>query len=204
MADGEKDQSRVGRLTYWMYYLALTVSALFMYAFGAYEFLKLHLFPIVFGFLAPTIMWIYLRVIASRRCRDIGWPAILPWLGIALMAVCVFFSGMAAGSNPAAALVTMGASTVVIMLVGAADFVFLIVIGCIAGADDSSDPFANGRSNHGDVTRAPQGYVDGYDTAMARRARPLPQAFGDADAPHRAAEPSGMARPAASFGRRAV
>lgn len=202
-----EDNSRVGRSTYWMYYIGITVTTWAMYAWAIYEVLKLETIPIVFGLIAPTILSIWFRVIAMRRCRDIGWPAFLPWLTIGLIVVCSIFSGMQAGFHPEAALATMGVTMILSGLLGFADFVFLIVIGCLDSAGGGyADAFAGGPYEPEDLPDSPHGYVDvmGRSAAPARPARPLPKSYGEEEAPVAAAPQPALAPAVRGFGRRVV
>lgn len=201
-----EDKSRVGRSTYWMYYIGITVTTWAMYAWAIYEVLKLETVPIVFGLIAPSILSIWFRVIAMRRCRDIGWPAFLPWLTIGLIVVCGIFSGVQAVSHPASALTTMGVSTVISGLLGLADFVFLIVIGCLDSAGGYPDVFGGAPYEPDDLPDTPHGYVDvmGRSAAPARPARPLPTSFGEVEAPVAAAPRPGLTPQVRGFGRRVV
>ena len=126
-------------------------------------------------------MSIYLRVIASRRCRDIGWPVIVPWIAFGLTFGCSLISGLAIGFHPASATGIMGVMMGICLLLGSADFVFLIVIGFIASVDAHAAIPASMPSNHGDVPRSAR--------AHANRSP---------------AEPSTQSRPATGFGRRLV
>lgn len=205
MSDYVKDQGRVGQSTYWMYYVGIMVLTWAMYGWGLYEFLKFHLMPIVFGFIAPFILSIYFRIIAMRRCRDIGWPAFLPWLTLGLTMGCGVIGGLLVGFHPGSAHGTISALMGVSMLLGLVDFVFLIAIGCIGSAGGGSDSFADEHFDRRDLPRDSRGYVDSLESvASGRRARPMPKAFGEDDAPFAAAEPSGVTRPATSFGRRVM
>ena len=201
-----EDKSRVGRSTYWMYYVGITVVTWAMYAWAIYEVLKLETVPFAFGLIIPTILSIYFRIIAMRRCRDIGWPAFLPWLTIGLIVVCSVFSGMQAGFHPEAALGTIGVSMVISVLLGLADFVFLIVIGCLDSAGGYPDVFGDGPYEHGDLPDTPHGYVDvmGRTAAPARPARPLPKSYGEDEAPVAAASQPGLTPAVRGFGRRVV
>jgi hypothetical protein len=94
-----------------------------------------------------------------RRCRDIGWPIFLPWSAQALQFLMVFLlftSGGLSGGMGAARTVSSGS-----LLIGFADFVLVIVLGCV-------------RSRHVDVDYAE---VFGGEPA-ALRAHPSPAPYG--------------------------
>ena len=69
---------------------------------------------------------IYWRVIMMRRCRDIGWPAFLPWLifGGQFAAGFGLQIGAVSGTAPGWSMVALP------LVLGLVDFVFSIVIGC--------------------------------------------------------------------------
>jgi uncharacterized membrane protein YhaH (DUF805 family) len=73
---------------------------------------------------------IYWRVIMMRRCRDIGWPAFLPWLSFGLQFVASYsamhsLQVMRYGVPPSASMLSMP------LVMAFADFAFSITIGCI-------------------------------------------------------------------------
>jgi uncharacterized membrane protein YhaH (DUF805 family) len=73
---------------------------------------------------------IYWRVVMMRRCRDIGWPAFLPWLSFGLQFVASYsamhsLQGIRYGVPPSASMLSMP------LVMAFADFAFSIAIGCI-------------------------------------------------------------------------
>jgi len=77
---------------------------------------------------------IYFRVIMMRRCRDIGWPAFLPWLSFGLQFVASFsashnLQSLRYGGTPSPSLLSLP------LFMALADFVFAIAIGCIRSKD---------------------------------------------------------------------
>ena len=206
------DPSRVGRLTYWMYYVGFMVLTWGMYGWAIYEYVKFNLIPIVFGFVAPFILSLYFRVIASRRCRDIGWPAFLPWvtwmLPVALGVLGGLQAGMQAGLHPgvppAAAIASMGAAMVLSMLMGLLDFVFLIVIGCLDSQEAGYDPDFGHRYDPRDMPQAPRRGLDG--APVHQRAQRIPQSHDEPPAaPIRTTNHGDIpARAVQGFGRRGV
>lgn len=190
--------NRVDRMTYWMYYIGFTVVVTGLYAFAIYELLVMDTFPIVCGLLAPTLLSVFFRVIAMRRCHDIGWPSFLPWLTITLVVVCGVFNGIHAGMNPASALGTIGVTMVISMLFGLADFVFLIVLGCIPGTEGGGNDFEDRHEQNRAWVEAQYGQPASTTVRPAQR---LPRAYGEADEP--ASQPV-AARPTTGFGRRGL
>jgi hypothetical protein len=71
---------------------------------------------------------IYFRVVMMRRCRDIGWPAALPWIFFGA-GMLVSFGTLSQMFGSRGELPSLGLS----WLVSLADLVFMVVIGCIAG-----------------------------------------------------------------------
>ena len=207
-----EDRSRVGRSTYWMFYIGIMIATWGMYGWAIYEYVKFNLFPIVFGFFAPLILGIYFRVIASRRCRDIGWPAFLPWASWVLPVVCGAIGGMNAASHTMAsmgrpsseAIAGMGMTVVIGMVLGLVDFVFLIVIGCMDSQGGGYDPSSGHSYDVRSMPQAPRGFLGDLDGApMGQRAARIPQSFDSApSAPAPMRDPHGD-RPA-GFGRRGV
>ena len=192
--------ARIGRLGYWLYFVGLMTAAGAMFAWGLYELLVLGLMPIVFGFVAPAIVLIWFRIIAGRRCRDIGWPAWLPWLTIGLVFAVNIVGGVAGGlqaglhAGAPANLGALGAAAALGGVLGLADFVFLIVIGCVAGtaADDAA---AADLPLHPPVARP---------TAIPNGPPRMPPAYGEAAMRAKDAPAYRSPRTTPGFGRRAV
>lgn len=201
-----EDSSRVGRSTYWMYYIGIAVGSVALYAWAIYELISMNFVPAVFGFIIPSGLSLYFRVIAMRRCRDIGWPAFLPWVSLGLTMLCGAINGAQSVLHPAGSLATISITMIVAVLVGLADFVFLIVIGCLESAGGYPDVFGDGPYGDDDLPHTPQTYVDvmGRTAAPARPARPLPKSFGDDQAPVAVAPQATVMPQVRGFGRRVV
>ena len=113
--------------SYWTQFAINFVAVFGLLAFSIYSLFTGHWGAALLAFLLMVPVGIYFRVVMMRRCRDIGWPPFLPWL---------FFGGGMLGNlgritaGSAAALKTgmLGLP----LLIGLADFIFMIVIGCIA------------------------------------------------------------------------
>jgi uncharacterized membrane protein YhaH (DUF805 family) len=212
MAFAENKAGRVSQSRYWVMFGIMMVAIVLLLIGGVTAVLQRSFLIGLLMIVAIVPLGIYWRVIMMRRCRDIGWPAFLPWLFFGLQ--------MAASFNLQFSIVAGAAARSAIALpsvLALCDFVFSIVIGCIATkqAVDYADIFGDGpgevqRSGPGDAAPR-QGGPDRFDDAIARaleahrqkeRARGAEQVGG-------AAQPSGpapapFARPAASFGRRVV
>lgn len=202
-----EDKSRVGRSTYWMYYIGIAIGSVALYGWSIYELISMNFVPAIFGFIIPSILSIYFRVIAMRRCRDIGWPAFLPWVSMGLTMLCGAINGANAALNPTQALGVISASMIVAVLVGLADFVFLIVIGCLESADGGyADAFGGAPYEPDDLPDTPHGYVDvmGRKAVPARPARPIPKSYGEDQTPAPATPQPAIAPAVRGFGRRVV
>ena len=168
---------------------------------------------------------LYWRVIMMRRCRDIGWPAFLPWLSFGLQ----FLSSFSASSS-LHSLRDGGAPSMSLLLLplfaSFADFAFSIVIGCIrseASFDYATD-FGAERDRYQQALRqkssqsvrlvqssasqrpVPAGDDDDrYDAAIARalEARRRGESTVAPTRPQGPA-PRGPAQPPGGFGRRLV
>ena len=136
MAYTVSDRGRVGQSTYWAYFggfivltvilIAVAIDAVINFSFGTAIVCALLVLP----------LGIYFRVIMMRRCRDIGWPASLPWVFVGAGIVVNMF---ARASLTGGAMPTSGAMFLP-LIVNLADFVFSIVIGCFP-TKDSQVPY---------------------------------------------------------------
>ena len=93
------------------------------------------------------------------------------------------------------------------VLVGLADFVFLIVIGCLESADGGyADAFGGAPYEPDDLPDTPHGYVDvmGRKAVPARPARPIPKSYGEDQTPAPATPQPAIAPAVRGFGRRVV
>lgn len=112
---------------YWTQFVINVIAVVGLISFSIYSLLSGHWGMAILAFLLVVPVGIYFRVVMMRRCRDIGWPPFLPWL---------FFGGGILGNMGritagSAAALKSGALGLPLMI-GLADFVFMIVIGCIA------------------------------------------------------------------------
>ena len=221
-----EDRGRVGRSAYWMYFGGFVVLTMLLLVGGGYE---LFTGSYGMGILCIVLLMplgIYFRVIAMRRCRDIGWPAFLPWATMGLVFICNIMTGMSAGMHAAAHMGTAGAGAAGLgasmgfgMLLSMVDFVFLIVIGCLDTQGGGYDPSSGFAYDPRNMPQAPKGYLGDLDGAPAdQRAMRIPQGLGERpvappagssyDAPQMGGPASGQAtgvtRPAQGFGRRGV
>lgn len=141
---------RVGQSQYWTYFV-VNLALVPMLLFGGLYFFVTGKFGAAFlAFLIIIPVGLYFRVIMMRRCRDIGWPAALPWIIFGFQGMMVFVV-MASGTGGHAPSLRPSPSALALPLVGSVDFILSIVIGCIAskepenlasifGSDDPAAP----------------------------------------------------------------
>ncbi|MDE2411647.1 MAG: DUF805 domain-containing protein [Sphingomonadales bacterium] len=229
-----EDTSRIGRKAYWTAFvinISLVVALMLGCVFAA---ISGHFVLAAASFVLILPVAIYFRVVMMRRCRDIGWPAFLPWvlMGAGIVANLVRVSeGVEAMRNPSAGLLPG--------LVGLIDFGFMIAIGCIDTKNRSGDyarQFYDDDDEDDEIVptalpvmpraavRVPQGYdadaapqavfvnreaeEASWDAAIARALEAHQR--GGEDEPRRPLAPSvprpapGVQRPVGGFGRRVV
>jgi uncharacterized membrane protein YhaH (DUF805 family) len=207
MAFAENVAGRVSQNRYWALFGIFMIAIPVLLIGGVVAIVQGSFLPglLMIGAILP--LGIYWRVIMMRRCRDIGWPASLPWIFFGLqMAASVNFqlNHGAPGAAAHSALLLPSALAL-------GEFIFAIVIGCVATkqAVDYADVFGDGPGTSqrtGSRDGEPrQGGPDRFDDAIARalEAHRQREAGGGATQPS-APAPAHLARPIPSFGRRAV
>ena len=193
MAFQRDEHGRVSQGKYWAMFGGYMVAVPVLLGGGVYTMLQ---GSIGFGLLmiaAIVPLGIYWRVIMMRRCRDIGWPAFLPWAIFGLQFVLSFTgqASMLGGTTPSLSLLMLP------LLLGLVDFAFSIVIGCKrsksefdydAVFDDYRGAYREEpqRTRPAGVVPAGAGTGDRYDDAIARALEA-----------HRGGESALNARPAA-------
>lgn len=226
------DTSRIGRSAYWTAFIINIVAIIALMIGMVTAAFSGHIAFAILLFLLIAPVGIYFRVVMMRRCRDIGWPAFLPWV--------LFGAGMLANltriGQGAEALRNPGSGTLP-LLVGLIDFAFMITIGCIQSqnrggdyarhfVDDEDDAAPAARPARA-AARMPTGYdadaasaqrallttredeEASWDAAIARALAAREQSGPEQDV-HRPVAPglqrpqSGLQRPAGGFGRRVV
>lgn len=131
------DPGRVGQSKYWTVFGANMIIVPLLIVGGVYALFTGNFALGILMILAVLPMGIYFRVTMMRRCRDIGWPAFLPWLLFGLQ-LLLGFSGSfrpALGQTPSLSLLAIP------IMLGGIDFIFSIVIGCIASKNDYAGVF---------------------------------------------------------------
>lgn len=164
------DKSRVGRSGYWTAFIINIVAVIGLVGGCVVAAVNGRFGLAILLFLLVAPVGIYFRVVMMRRCRDIGWPAALPWIlfGAGIVAnMSRFAGGLESLRDPG--------SSALPMLVGLADFAFMIVIGCIAGRDRAADYARHFDTDDSDYSAA----RTGARPASSGPAR-MPQAFGEA------------------------
>ena len=212
--------------SYWTQFAINFVAVLGLLAFSIYSLFSGHWGMAILAFLLVVPVGIYFRVVMMRRCRDIGWPAFLPWL---------FFGGGMLGNigritaGSAAALKTgmLGLP----LLIGLADFVFMIVIGCIASKrqnlaavfeDDPRAGLSQPATRRGEPARSPAYHTPvssaphaaitpaeteqeaRWDSAIANALAAREASESQPTAPQRPFAPAPLAGRPGGFGRRVV
>lgn len=130
------DSGRIGRSAYWTLF-AVNVVAVIVLLVGGIAAVASGAFVLgVLLLLAIAPVGIYFRVVMMRRCRDIGWPAALPWsfFGAGMLASFDTY-GPILGAPESAQMPALGLS----FLVSLADFAFMVVIGSIRGTSERAD-----------------------------------------------------------------
>ena len=151
------NSGRVDQSTYWMYFGANMILAPVLLFGGLYLVITGEIALGIVSILLLLPMGIYFRVIMMRRCRDIGWPAFLPWVLLGGGVVINMFGGGHRIGASAAEAISSLATPLIFYLI---DFAFMIVIGCIAG-----------RTNYGSV-------FDDDDRPVRPAQRVGPSAYG--------------------------
>jgi uncharacterized membrane protein YhaH (DUF805 family) len=196
---------RVSQGKYWALFGAYMISVPVLMFAGVFAILGGSFLTGMVLMVAIIPLGAYWRVIMMRRCRDIGWPAFVPWLIFGLQIVTSFTltSGAGAGATPDLSMF------LVPLVLGAVDFVFMIVIGCIGTrrAVDYEDVFSGG-SGRVEQTRPATAGSDGpdrYDDAIARALEAHRRGESTLSPPP-AARPAPVTptRAAVGFGRRVV
>ena len=136
---------RIGQSGYWARFAILMVGVPTLIGFGLYSLLVTHAFGLgLLSILAILPLSIWFRFVMMRRCRDVGWPIFLPWSaqGLQFLMFFLFFtSGGLTGGVAAAQTMSSGS-----MLIGLADFVLVIALGCVKSRDvevDYADVFGD-------------------------------------------------------------
>ncbi|WP_343612181.1 hypothetical protein [Novosphingobium sp.] len=122
------ERGKIGQSSYWLHFGGYILGILLLIAVCVYQVFTAHYVTAIIAFLAIGPLSIYFRVIMMRRCRDIGWPVILPWLPMIVSGVngaAWSFYGLRTHHFSSTGSISISA------LVGGFDLVLQIVLGCI-------------------------------------------------------------------------
>ena len=196
------ENGRIGQSGYWTVFGINMVAVPLLLAGALWSLVNGSYGAALLMFLAIIPVGLYFRVIMMRRCRDIGWPAFLPWLLFGLQFMQTFFTLSGSLSAPKLGSDMIGARMVLPLVIGMADFIFSIIIGCIKSAErrDYARIFGDGLPDSPTPSTAGGGpNYDRFDEAVARAMAQHKQA--ESAAPETMIVP---ARPAGGFGRRGL
>lgn len=217
----------IGQRQYWAWFGLYIAAIVGLMGFALYSAISGELVTGVTAILVIAPLGIYFRVLMMRRCRDIGWPAFLPWLIFAASIGFSFIGGVGSlgdYGSPTSMKTLLVSGLGLPLLLSLIDLGFTIAIGCIASKDEGED-YARIFGGESQPAR-PMGYhqpdayleprpagptgepnYDRFDEAIARAlearrsAEPAP-AVPTPAAPEIA--PSAHARAVAGFGRKMV
>jgi uncharacterized membrane protein YhaH (DUF805 family) len=127
MISSNVNSSRVDRPAYWGYFVAAFILPILFLIGGIYSIFNGSYMLGILAILAIVPINIYFRVIMMRRCRDIGWPAWLPWVTFA----AVFLTSYSAIGGAMRGDMPSFGSFGLFNLVSILDFGLMIAIGCI-------------------------------------------------------------------------
>ncbi len=126
MISSYANSSRVDRPAYWVYFGVTFILPILFLIGGIYSIFSGSYMLGILAILAIVPINIYFRVIMMRRCRDIGWPAWLPW---ATFAAIFLTSYSAIGGAMRGDMPSFG-SFGLFNLFSIIDFGLMIAIGC--------------------------------------------------------------------------
>jgi hypothetical protein len=157
----------IGQSGYWARFAVFMIGAPVLIGFGIYSLFTGDYGLGLISILAVFPLSIWFRFVMMRRCRDIGWPVFLPWSaqGLQFLVFFMLFSGGGLSGDGLSAAKTLSSGS---MLIGLADFVLIIALGCFASRQADVD--------YADV------FGGDPDDAWARPARPatprMPTSYG--------------------------
>jgi uncharacterized membrane protein YhaH (DUF805 family) len=217
MSFSVQDSGRVGQSAYWAYFGANMILVPILFFGGLYEIASGGWGTGALCIMLVLPLGIYFRVIMMRRCRDIGWPAFLPWvmLGLGILTNMMVMSRITANPTEATSALIMPA------IVTIADFAIMIVIGCLATKDQHPDFGGDYESLYQPIDRPAAGGTDPgfdagpidsvtsesdrWDAAIARRLAAQQSSPCEAAPAEHGAEPyPQVQRAATGFGRRVI
>ncbi len=130
MYDDIGETRRVDQAEYWIWFGGTLVLTMTFFGVGAYRVWWGDALTGVLLLLLTLPLTIYFRVIMMRRCRDINWPASLPWLLLGAGFLAGLIPGMEVRTATQASAAVLALPTILCLT----DFIFMIAIGCISSA----------------------------------------------------------------------
>ncbi len=202
-----EDSGRIGQSAYWMYFGAYMIATPLLLVGGGYELITGKFGTGIICFILMLVGVMYFRVIVMRRCRDIGWPAFLPWVTLVLQMGIGFMNGLSAGLDPVARHHHMATSPSLglPLVLGFVDLIMAIVVGCI-GSKQGFNAFDDHDFDYRSLPQAPRPITNKPNPgAPTFRARPTATSSVEPEADAGVAAVSPTSRPTTSgFGRRTV
>jgi uncharacterized membrane protein YhaH (DUF805 family) len=127
-----QNTGRASQSQYWRVFATNMIMVPILLFGGIYAIFSGNFALGILAIVAVLPIGIYFRITMMRRCRDIGWPPFIPWLVFGIQMLIGFTGGIrpTMGQVPSLPLLAVPVA------VGLIDFVFSIVIGCIASKDD--------------------------------------------------------------------
>jgi uncharacterized membrane protein YhaH (DUF805 family) len=132
-------KGRIGQAQYWTWFGLYIAANVGLVGFALYSALSGALASAVTAILIITPLGLYFRVLMMRRCRDIGWPAFLPWLIFAASIGVSLFGGLGSLGSPTSMKAALLSGLGLPLLLSLIDLGFTITIGCIPTRDEGED-----------------------------------------------------------------
>ncbi|HKR91363.1 hypothetical protein [Novosphingobium sp.] len=203
------DERRLlGQSGYWSRFAVYMIGVPVLLLVGAYSLLTRSFALGILSILGIFPLAIWFRFVMMRRCRDIGWPAWLPWTAQALQILMFFMivSGAATGRTAALRATSSGS-----LLIAFVDFVFVITLGCIGSRDvlDYREVFGDAQLHGAEKARAavtyrPDEMEEGPETARLREDAAIARALEAYRNSSAVVRPKAPASRPAGFGRKGL
>lgn len=145
-------KGRVGQSQYWTMFGIYFAAVIGLGGFAIYSLVSLNFGLAIGSLLLIAPLGIYFRVVMMRRCRDIGWPAFLPWAFFVIPIVLNFVGLGSLGSAGGVDAFAISALMVPVVL-SLLDLGFAIVIGCIRSKDEGGEDYARIFGDEGQPAR---------------------------------------------------
>ncbi len=142
-------KGRVGQSRYWTIFGAYMILAPLLLFGGLYALFAGQYAVGLAALVLLSPLGLYFRVTMMRRCRDIGWPAFLPWVLFLLPVGAGFLGGFRLGDLGPSALPLL----LMPLAVSLVDFLFAVVIGCKATKAAPDEDYARIFGDAGEAAR---------------------------------------------------